>query len=657
MNLGKKSLKVFVVIWLLWVTSLLLTQNSFLRSTIQTYVSDPTFFVLRDTLGLTPPLSKKLKIIALDDQTVGYLGDNEIGLKDLVLLLENIARQRPSAILLDRLFGEEPKGENAQLWLDRMKKIEVPIYSGAYFNSRSIAYRDKLDLSSNQYSYDPDILDQQSVASTSGLAYGYADEYEGVFSSVGHIVQNNGGTFFPVIRYQKSNLVPHLGMYAAGGLLFKERSLFSNRNKVPLDEDGQTVFNYRPMNDYYKISKSLRHMIARARENIIEKNISENDVVIVLFNFYTGSADFFEGGPFGDIPGGFLVATIADSVLSGRWIEKVDIESGLILIAGFLGLLLGLKSHPVRYWGYKLTFVIAYFTFVNYLFSYHSIMLSWVLPLLSFTMSGLVFYVYQRIVSEFSIVQIEKNYYSEKALRLEEENTKIKLKERLNLGRAVQEILLPDSMCFSFDSFKLTMHYQAAQEMSGDWIYVWRINEFEVRVLLGDVVGKGPSAAIPVAVIIGILGECEKLGLSVEEAFSRINDRLIELFSKQITSTCAAISIVKGQSIRFYNAGSPGWFLLQKSGVRHLALRSSSLGITEKNQVALEIIDASELNWAFAFSDGYLEGARAYHRLLKKLSKSDEVDFCQLETTLNLVGKDFRLEDDRSLVAIDCRSN
>ena len=42
--------------------------------------------------------------------------------------------------------------------------------------------------------------------------------------------------------------------------------------------------------------------------------------------------------------------------------------------------------------------------------------------------------------------------------------------------------------------------YRPAQEMSGDWIYVWK-KENERRFIIGDVVGKGPSAAIPVAVI------------------------------------------------------------------------------------------------------------------------------------------------------------
>ena len=126
---------------------------------------------------------------------------------------------------------------------------------------------------------------------------------------------------------------------------------------------------------------------------------------------------------------------------------------------------------------------------------------------------GCIFYIYKRLITEINRIKFETEYYSEKSRRLEEENKVIKLEERLNLGRAIQEILLPEKFNMEWAFVNVGIKYKPAQEMSGDWIYVWE-KEGERRFILGDVVGKGPSA-IPVAVIIGVLGECQRLDLSM----------------------------------------------------------------------------------------------------------------------------------------------
>ena len=132
---------------------------------------------------------------------------------------------------------------------------------------------------------------------------------------------------------------------------------------------------------------------------------------------------------------------------------------------------------------------------------------------------------YKRLITEINSIKFETEYYSEKSRRLEEENKAIKLEERLNLGRAIQEILLPEKFNMEWAFVNVGIKYKPAQEMSGDWIYVWE-KEGERRFILGDVVGKGPSAAIPVAVIIGVLGECQRLDLSMDETIKILNSRV-----------------------------------------------------------------------------------------------------------------------------------
>ena len=655
---SNRSLKFFCLLWVGWVFALFLVQGSALNTSIKTYISRPADFILREKLEQTPPLHKKLKTIALDDQSVAYLNDNELPFKDLVLLLENIARKKPKVIIMDRLFAESPKGENLGPWFDRLRNIDVPIHTGSYFNLREISFRKAIDIESKGFDYrsykGSDLLNPDEIMfkKQEGIAYGFAQDYEGGFSKVGHFSLNEDGTFYPMVLYKNQYLIPYLGMYSGDDFQLNEQGgLRISGHDVPMNRDGMSMINYRPVMTYYRSARSLRSMISRARNGEPERNIDEGDVVLMTFNFYTGSTTFVKT-PFGGVPGSFLVASVIDSVMQGEWITQFDYEEVLIVVLSILGIYLGLVSGPIQFWGLSLGLSLTYFCLSTYLFSYHDYMVPWFLPILTFMVSGLIFYVYRRLGSELLKVQIEKDYYSEKSLRLEQENKKIKLEERLNLGKAVQEILLPDEMNMNFSAHFVGMKYESAQEMSGDWLYVWKVSDQEKRIILGDVVGKGPSAAIPVAVIIGILGECEKQKMTVEEAMSRINERLVVLFDKQITTTCAAISIFSDQRVVFYNAGSPGWFLLKSSGTKYIPLRSSSLGLSEDHEVVSSELVVSEEVQAFTFTDGYLEGSRAFKRLLKYLEAQNEVDVDVVHEALLTVGEGFRLEDDRSLLAV-----
>ena len=56
-------------------------------------------------------ISKKIKILALDDKSVAFLKNDELDIEDFVLLIENISRAKPKAIILDKLFSKPPRGE------------------------------------------------------------------------------------------------------------------------------------------------------------------------------------------------------------------------------------------------------------------------------------------------------------------------------------------------------------------------------------------------------------------------------------------------------------------------------------------------------------------------------------------------------------------
>lgn len=661
-EIRKGSERMFRLLSLVWLLSLIGLGYSSVHDNIQATLSDPVFFRLREKLQRTPVLSDRLKVFGLDDQTVGYLGTPEVTTKDFTLLLSNLAKQKPKAILLDKLFGSAPADQEFERLIAEAKEQGIPIYSGASIHSMPLNYREPNELPEGLYGLDKWIdgniekeipFLKESIHNMQGYLYGYDVGYEGLFKGVGNIGFDRIGSIYPIVVFG-DKIIPHLSLYAATRNSIEDNQLKIDGKAVPLNEKGAVVVNHRPVNNFYTKMKSLKAGINRARNGQAEEWIKEGDVVVILFNFYTGSTDFLEGAPFGNLPGGLLVSTLVDSVLENRWITPLGHVAALILILSVIGSILARVTGPVLYWPIMIFTGFIYFCLAIYLFAYKDIMMAWVLPLFGLAGSGTIQYVRQRLGSEIKAVAMRNQLLEERALRLEEEKTNLQLAEKLNLGRAVQQILLPPLGAQKYGEFTFAMSYTPNQEMSGDWLYVWGKGKEEKRIIVGDVVGKGPSAAIPVAILIGILGECERADMGMEEAFKHLNSRILAFFGKQVTCSCSAIVMREGSlKIDLYNVGSPGWFLRGQTKIRHISLRSSTLGMSEEIYIAKETLELSSNEFLFTFTDGYMEGARAFKRLITKLGTLDHVpEIKEMQDILEEVGAAFRLEDDKSLLVV-----
>ncbi|MFY7929457.1 MAG: hypothetical protein ACOVS5_11360, partial [Oligoflexus sp.] len=72
--LNGKSWPLFHGFASLFILFVLAIQMSPLASYVDTRITAPILFQIRQKLGMTPPISPKLKILALDDSTFSYLG-------------------------------------------------------------------------------------------------------------------------------------------------------------------------------------------------------------------------------------------------------------------------------------------------------------------------------------------------------------------------------------------------------------------------------------------------------------------------------------------------------------------------------------------------------------------------------------------------------
>lgn len=392
-------------------------------------ISSPLLFQARESLGKTPPLNPRIKVLALDDSTFSALGGPRLSYEQLDRLLKNIAAKKPKVILLDSLLADTPYSLPETLTTDG---IEVPVFSGNFISDVKLKYRQEADLTADFYRpetyltevYSLDHLKYTIDSFQGGNVYGHSRSYDGMIRGVGHITYNRDATISPFFRLNEQTLMPHLSLFAANTIQLKENELAINGHPVPLTKGGRVMINHRNPKFFYESAMALRFFVDRAMSGQVETKIEEGDVVLILFAFATGNTDFHEGGPFGDIPGGIILASTISDIVDGTWLGKWEIDGLLILAFGFMGIIFGINLSIRRYLFALIGVWVSYSSFVFAIFIYGAIWCPWVMPLVAFTGTSLIHFVHVRIYEEMKLMLIERNFQEEKAKRFQQNRRK-----------------------------------------------------------------------------------------------------------------------------------------------------------------------------------------------------------------------------------------
>lgn len=214
------------------------------------------------------------------------------------------------------------------------------------------------------------------------------------------------------------------------------------------------------------------------------------------------------------------------------------------------------------------------------------------------------------------------------------------LEGRLELARAVQSLLLPQHMSGARGMQAYRFYHDPAEQMSGDWLNVWEDERSgELRLIFGDVVGKGPQAALAVSAIAGVLSDAKLRQLTMDECLRNVNEHLLRLFSGHIYSTVAALSLCPKASdgstqVELYNGGAMGWMIATRANVAYQPLRSSPLGIAAQAQIATARVQLSPDTVILSFTDGCLESSREIKHLLDQFRALVKADCLQTSTVV-----------------------
>lgn len=295
----------------------------------------PLSIQIREGLGKSPQLSDRLKLLAVDARTVAYLGRSDMNEADWSTVLRRLVELKPRAILVDKVFGVSPPG----LSLDMARLAEqlghgTALSVGAFVQPEPIRERVRYPVERLELLRDW-LADGQtlpaSLRETSDIVYGPAEHFHPLFSSIGDLGYEALGRVRPVRLLPSGKVIRHLSLHAASSLEIQGGEFRVNGVPLPLGRDGLVTPNLVPTSVLWKASKSILSILTARGPEFVKPG----DTVLVMTQMTPGSVDFVETAG-GRYPGGFVIASLVNSVLTHDWIRRVEFPIWLtgLLFAG-----------------------------------------------------------------------------------------------------------------------------------------------------------------------------------------------------------------------------------------------------------------------------------------------------------------------------------
>jgi len=205
-------------------------------------------------------------------------------------------------------------------------------------------------------------------------------------------------------------------------------------------------------------------------------------------------------------------------------------------------------------------------------------------------------------------------------------------KEELKIAKRVQDSLLPKHLCTNED-LEISAFSKAAAEVGGDYFDTFNIDDNRIAIIVGDVSGKGTSAAFHMSQMKGIFQSLVQLELSARDFIIKANNALSGCLDRTsfITTTYFIIDSQK-KTFEFSRAGHCPtlYFSASNKKVSFLEDNGLGLGILRDDQFD-NYVDVNEFTYnkgdiLFLYTDGITEA---------KNSKNEEFGYDRLKQFLN----------------------
>lgn len=241
-------------------------------------------------------------------------------------------------------------------------------------------------------------------------------------------------------------------------------------------------------------------------------------------------------------------------------------------------------------------------------------------------------------------------------------------KEELNIAKSVQRALLPEKLEHD-EQFEIHGFTQAAAEVGGDYYDTFKLGDHKFAVVIGDVSGKGTSAAFHMSQMKGIFQSLAQLNLSAKDFLVNANNALSQCLEKTSFITLSYFIIdTEKRTLEFSRAGHcPTLYYCKKeSEARFFQNKGLGLGIL-RNEKYENFVEVNHMTFEkddilVLYTDGISEAANeemeefGYDRLQNLLQQNYHYDPVMIQKII--IGKLYEfcgnkdLNDDYTMVVI-----
>lgn len=240
------------------------------------------------------------------------------------------------------------------------------------------------------------------------------------------------------------------------------------------------------------------------------------------------------------------------------------------------------------------------------------------------------------------------------------------LERDLDNARKVQESLLPKSIP-SIKDLCISGKMIPAQHVGGDYFDVIKVNDDEIFAIVGDVSGKGLSAALYMSKLQTMIRLYCIEGRSPKEILTEVNKRIsVEMDRNHFVTVGLALFNLKNHSVKLCRAGHLPFLFIHDSKVQIIQPSGIGIGLDRKEafQPSLieEEIQLSKDDILILLSDGVTEAMNkknemyGMERLINLLHSSSHLDCISLQdkilNDLQLFTENRPQHDDITLLVI-----
>jgi serine phosphatase RsbU (regulator of sigma subunit) len=241
--------------------------------------------------------------------------------------------------------------------------------------------------------------------------------------------------------------------------------------------------------------------------------------------------------------------------------------------------------------------------------------------------------------------------------------------EELKIAQRVQKALLPTRLDHN-EVFDICAYSNAADEVGGDYYDTFKLDEDRFVLIIGDVSGKGTSAAFHMAQMKGIFQSLIQLDLSPSDFMIKANSALGKCLEKNHFITASIFVIdTHSRKIRHARAGHVPtlYFDTKTQKSNYLEINGLGLGILRNKQYENHV---EEITYDYLpgdilvlFTDGIVEaqneksiqfGFENIKNLVETNShqKPREIQTIIIDSLHAFVGGDGMIDDDYSLMVV-----